>query len=91
LGASLALEDAIALAKLLRLPDASHEQVFQRFIEERRSRVERVIAEGRRRGDRKKTLSPTAAWIRDLVILILMRVWGGRMNDWMYSYKIAWE
>lgn len=90
-GASLALEDAMELAKLLRNAQCGHEQVFLRFAEERRGRVERIIAEGRKRGDRKRNLTPAAARIRDLVITVLARVWGHRMNDWMYSYKIAWE
>lgn len=90
-GASLALEDAIALAKLLRDSPNSHEEAFERFVLERRNRVERIVAEARRRGDGKKTLTPQAAWVRDRIISVLTRVWGGRMNDWMYSYRIAWE
>jgi 2-polyprenyl-6-methoxyphenol hydroxylase-like FAD-dependent oxidoreductase len=90
-GASLALEDAMALGKLLRSPAVHHEQVFADFMRDRRSRVERVIAEARRRGDGKRTLTPTAAWIRDRVISALARVLGARMNQWMYSYKIVWE
>jgi len=90
-GASLALEDAMALGKLLRSPEVHHDQVFAEFMRDRRSRVERVIAEARRRGDGKRTLTPTAAWIRDRVISTLAHVLGARMNQWMYSYKIAWE
>jgi 2-polyprenyl-6-methoxyphenol hydroxylase-like FAD-dependent oxidoreductase len=90
-GASLALEDAIALGKLLRNPEAGHEQAFAEFMRGRRSRVERVIAEARRRGDGKRTLTPTAAWIRDRVISALAHVLGARMNQWMYSYKVAWD
>lgn len=90
-GASLALEDAMALGKLLSNAQASHQEVFKRFTLERRGRVERIIAEARRRGDGKKTLAPTGAWIRDRIISVLARVRGDRMNDWMYSYKIDWE
>jgi 2-polyprenyl-6-methoxyphenol hydroxylase-like FAD-dependent oxidoreductase len=90
-GASLALEDAMALGKLLRNQEAHHEQVFAEFMRDRHGRVERVIAEARRRGDGKKRLTPSAAWVRDRVISALARVLGARMNKWMYSYKIAWE
>ncbi len=90
-GASLALEDAMLLGKLLRDSQGGHEQVFAQFVQQRRSRVERVIAEARRRGDGKQTLTPTAAWIRDRVVSVLACVSGARMNNWMYSYKIAWE
>jgi 2-polyprenyl-6-methoxyphenol hydroxylase-like FAD-dependent oxidoreductase len=88
-GASLALEDAMYLAKLLRDSGPGHEQVFERFVQDRRERVEKIIAEARRRGDGKRTLTPAAAWIRDRVISGLVRVWGNRMNDWIYSYRIA--
>ena len=90
-GASLALEDAMYLAKLLRNSETTHEQVFERFVQGRRDRVERVIAEARKRGGGKRVLNPTAAWIRDRVISVLARRWGERMNDWIYSYKIDWE
>ncbi|MGA9669293.1 MAG: NAD(P)/FAD-dependent oxidoreductase [Terracidiphilus sp.] len=90
-GASLALEDAMYLAKLLRNSETTHAQAFERFVQGRRDRVEKIVAEARRRGDGKRVLSPTAAWIRDRVISVLVRVWGERMNDWMYSYKIGWE
>ncbi len=90
-GASLALEDAMALGKLLRNRATHHEQVFAAFMRDRRGRVERVIAEARRRGDGKRTLTPTAAWIRDRAIAAMARILGVRMNQWMYSYKIGWE
>ncbi len=90
-GASLALEDAMLLAKMLSDSVASHEQVFAKFVQQRRSRVERVIAEARRRGDGKRTLTPATAWIRDRVISAFARFSGARMNHWMYSYKIDWE
>ena len=90
-GASLALEDAMLLAKLLRDGGAGPDELFARFTAARRRRVERIIAEARRRGDGKRTLSPRAAWIRDRVLSLFARVRGGRMNEWMYSYRIAWE
>jgi 2-polyprenyl-6-methoxyphenol hydroxylase-like FAD-dependent oxidoreductase len=90
-GASLALEDAITLAKLLRNSQTSHARAFEQYTKVRRNRVERIIAAARKRGDGKRILSPTAAWIRDRVISIFVRVRGDRMNDWMYSYKNPWE
>lgn len=90
-GASLALEDAMTLGKLLRNPQTAHERAFELFEQQRRNRVERIVTEARRRGDRKQSLSPGEAWVRDRVISVLARVLGSRMHDWMYSYKIAWE
>jgi len=90
-GASLALEDAMYLAKMLRNPSIAHRDAFENFTRERRNRVERIVAEARRRGNNKKELSPAASWMRDRAISIYTRVSGNRMNDWMYSYKIAWD
>jgi len=87
-GASLALEDAMLLGKMLSDSVASYEQAFAQFVQQRRSRVERVIAEARRRGDGKRTLTPATAWIRDRVISAFALFSGARMNHWMYSYKI---
>ena len=55
-GASLALEDAMYLAALLR--DFSYEAAFETFERHRKPRAEKVVAEGRRRGregDRRST------------------------------------
>lgn len=90
-GASLALEDAMTLARIMRKSEAKHEVVFAQFIKERRGRVERIVAEARRRGDRKQTLTPTAAWIRDQAISIMARLMGARMNKWIYSYNAEWD
>ena len=84
----LALEDAMLLGKMLSDSVASYEQAFAQFVQQRRSRVERVIAEARRRGDGKRTLTPATAWIRDRVISAFALFSGARMNHWMYSYKI---
>jgi len=91
LGASLALEDAMLLAKLMRRSHFNHDEVFAQFEQGRRQRVERVITESRRRGEKKRVLTPTAAWIRDRMISAFSLLLGSRMNRWMYDYKIAWE
>ncbi len=91
LGASLALEDAMLLGKLMRRSHFNHGEVFAQFEQARRTRVERVITESRRRGERKQVLTPTAAWIRDRMISGFALLLGSRMNRWMYEYKIAWE
>lgn len=94
-GASLALEDAMLLAKLLRerqgTHQGSHEETFARFMQARRARVEKVIAEARKRGDGKRVLTPAQAWVRDRFLSILLRARGERMNEWMYTYTIDWE
>jgi 2-polyprenyl-6-methoxyphenol hydroxylase-like FAD-dependent oxidoreductase len=50
----MALEDAMYLAKLLRDLQGEHELAFELFERDRKPRVERVVAEGRRRSSSKK-------------------------------------
>ncbi|PTL77095.1 NAD(P)/FAD-dependent oxidoreductase [Vitiosangium sp. GDMCC 1.1324] len=91
-GASVALEDSMYLASLLRGEAAVDlEQVFARFERDRRPRVERLILEGRRMGDQKKMLSPFACWLRDRFLSVMFSLMGERMNDWQFKYRVAWD
>jgi 2-polyprenyl-6-methoxyphenol hydroxylase-like FAD-dependent oxidoreductase len=83
-GASLALEDALRLARLLQQgqePGIS----FQNFEAERRPRVERVVAFARRNGNQKGEFSATGAWIRDRMLKLLLPI-AAKGQDWMYAY-----
>jgi 2-polyprenyl-6-methoxyphenol hydroxylase-like FAD-dependent oxidoreductase len=83
-GASLALEDALRLVRLLQ--DGYELGVtFEAFERERRPRVERVIAFARRNGNQKREFSATGAWIRDRLLKLLIPV-TARGQDWMYAY-----
>jgi 2-polyprenyl-6-methoxyphenol hydroxylase-like FAD-dependent oxidoreductase len=83
-GASLALEDAMRLGKLM-----SREQelalTFQNFEAERRPRAEKVVALARRNGNSKREFSATGAWIRDHMLKLLLPL-TSRGMDWMYAY-----
>jgi 2-polyprenyl-6-methoxyphenol hydroxylase-like FAD-dependent oxidoreductase len=83
-GASLALEDAMRLARLLQ---AGHEfgVTFEKFESERRPRAERVVALARRNGNNKREFSATGAWIRDRMLKLLIPLTAKGM-DWMYAY-----
>jgi 2-polyprenyl-6-methoxyphenol hydroxylase-like FAD-dependent oxidoreductase len=89
-GASLALEDAMLLAKLLAAAPDDHARVFAQFEAERKPRVERVVAEGRRRGDDKQEVSPFQARVRDIIMTVLFRLDRGKSQDWLYRYKVEW-
>jgi 2-polyprenyl-6-methoxyphenol hydroxylase-like FAD-dependent oxidoreductase len=89
-GASLALEDAMYLAKLLR-ESADYEQVFATFEAERKPRVEKIVAEGRRRGNDKFIVSPFQQKIRETMLRIFVNLFGAKGLDWVYRYKIAWD
>ena len=83
-GASLALEDALRLGRLMQ---DGHElgHTFRRFEAERRPRAEKIVALARRNGNSKREFSPTGAWIRDRMLKLLLPVTAKGM-DWIYAY-----
>jgi 2-polyprenyl-6-methoxyphenol hydroxylase-like FAD-dependent oxidoreductase len=88
-GASMALEDAMFLAKLLRESNGTAlGQVFAEFEQQRRPRTDKVIALGRRNGRRKEMLSPIAYWIQQQMLRIFVPLTFGRRQDWLLAYKV---
>jgi len=89
-GASLALEDAAALALFLA-EGPSVEEALDAFVQARRPRAARMVAEGRRRGAYK---APGSAWslrIRDLLMPMALRVFASdRRLAWMHEYTVPW-
>ena len=83
-GASLALEDAMRLGRLMQQGQELG-QTFQSFEAERRPRAEKIVALARRNGNSKREFSPTGAWIRDRMLKLLLPVTAKGMN-WMYAY-----
>jgi len=83
-GASLALEDAMRLARMLQ--DAQElGATFQNFERERRPRAERIVAAARRNGNKKGEFSATGAWIRNQMLKMLIPL-ASKSQNWMYSY-----
>jgi 2-polyprenyl-6-methoxyphenol hydroxylase-like FAD-dependent oxidoreductase len=89
-GASMALEDAMYLAKLL-CESRDYERVFARFEQDRKPRVERIVAEGRRRSEDKQVVTPFQQRIREVMMMIFINLFGTKGMDWLYTYKIDWE
>jgi FAD-dependent urate hydroxylase len=89
-GASMAIEDAVVLARCLRdLPDTP--QAFVAYERLRRTRVERIVAHGARTSN-TKAAGPVARVIRDLMMpAILKRVANGGSLAWMHDYHIDWD
>jgi 2-polyprenyl-6-methoxyphenol hydroxylase-like FAD-dependent oxidoreductase len=83
-GASLALEDAMRLARLLQ-EGQELGATFEAFERERRPRAERVVAFARRNGNQKGEFSAAGAWLRDRMLKVLIPL-GARYQDWMYAY-----
>jgi 2-polyprenyl-6-methoxyphenol hydroxylase-like FAD-dependent oxidoreductase len=90
-GASMALEDAMVLAQLLRDSGDDYERVFMQFEADRKPRVEKIVAEGRRRGVDKQIVSPLQSRIREVMMMIFINLFGERGQDWLYKYSINWE
>jgi len=89
-GASMAIEDAVVLARCLRdRPDIT--QAFAAYERLRRARVERIVAHGARTSN-SKAAGPVGRVIRDLMMpLILKRVASGESLAWMHDYHIDWD
>ncbi|MGR6913559.1 FAD-dependent oxidoreductase [[Actinomadura] parvosata] len=85
-GASLAIEDAVVLARCLR-ESGGHEEAFRRFEAERRPRVERVVAYSRTISN-SKAAGPVARVFRDLMMPIFLRRSASQESlAWMYRYQ----
>ena len=88
-GVSLALEDAICLAKHLRR--LSYEEAFVAYQQDRQARVEKIVAEARKRGDAKHALTPGAARIRNFILGMFLRLRGDRIFEEAYRYTADWD
>lgn len=90
-GASLALEDAVVLAKSLRDIGDPIEAVA-RFEALRRERAERIVSEGRKRGSYKAPATRLQLWLRDLLMPVAFRFFATeRSMAWIYDYDVKWE
>ena len=74
-GASLALEGAMYLVKLLRQFSGDFEPVFAEF----------------ERARQQTELGPLGCWLRDHMLSVVLPLFGARSLDWMYSYRLDWN
>ncbi|RVX45895.1 2-polyprenyl-6-methoxyphenol hydroxylase-like FAD-dependent oxidoreductase [Nonomuraea polychroma] len=87
-GASLAIEDAIVLARCLR-DSRDHREAFERYEAERRPRVERVVAYSRTISN-SKAAGPVARVFRDLMLPIFLKKSASQESlSWMYRYQAS--
>lgn len=90
-GVSMALEDAMYLAKLLRgrkSEDLQH--CFVAFEADRRSRTDRVIALGRKNAQRKEAMSAAAYWFQQQAMRLVLPIAGKKREGWLLDYRIEW-
>jgi FAD-dependent urate hydroxylase len=88
-GASMAAEDGVVLAQCLRdLPEVP--QALAAYERLRRSRVERIVAQGARAGS-AKTPGPVGRALRDLALPLVFRfLVTDRSTAWIYDHHIDW-
>jgi 2-polyprenyl-6-methoxyphenol hydroxylase-like FAD-dependent oxidoreductase len=87
-GASLALEDAVTLARCLRA-STDPAAAFPAFERLRRRRVERLVREARRQGSRK-VAGPFGRRFRDLMLPLFIGL-GVRSLRKTYAYRVDWD
>ncbi len=86
-GASMALEDAVELARCLR-DLSSVEEAFASYDAARRTRVEKVVAAGARSSS-SKTPGPVGRWVRDAVLRLVFRyVVTDESVAWMSDHRV---
>jgi len=88
-GASVALEDAMYLAKMLR--DNPFERAVVLYQKARKVRAEKICKTGRDNAARQVDATPAQARMRDRVMSIVLPLFGHRMQKWIFRYKISWE
>ncbi len=86
-GASMALEDAVTLAKCLRdLPDVP--AAFTAYENLRRKRVERVVAQGKRNGD-GKAMGRVGRMFLPIIFKFVAKA--ANKQGWLYDHRILWD
>lgn len=89
-GASMAIEDAVELARCLR-DQPNVERAFAAYESLRRARVERVVRYSKRVGS-TKVIGPVGRYFRDLMMPGMLKLLAGSMaQDWLYRHRIEWE
>ena len=90
-GASLALEDALLLAKFLRdIPKLS--DALTGFEAARRERAERIVAFSRERGESKTVANPVLRLARDLALPMVLSFFARPAAlGWIYDYEMDWN
>lgn len=90
-GASMAIEDAIVLAKCLR-DIAPPEEAFARYEAVRRPRAEKIVATGRKRGTYKALNTRAAIWLRDQIMPLVFRHFAtDEKMSWIHDHAIPWD
>lgn len=88
-GASMAMEDAMVLAMCLR-DEADPARALERFERARRPRVDATARIARRNSSGKAPGGPVAAWLRDRLFPVFLRM-GVAAQNRGYAHRIRWD
>src|SRR5271168_3437322 len=66
-------------------------RLFARFERDRKPRVERIVAAGRRAASDKTIVSPLQSRIRNVMIGLILRLFGIPGQDRAFRYRIQWD
>jgi len=90
-GASLALEDAIVLARSLR-DHPTPAAAFAAFQQARQPRAEQMVRYAQQINKYKRiSTNPVAVSIRDLIVpMFLRKAASDTTNQWIYDYRVDW-
>jgi 2-polyprenyl-6-methoxyphenol hydroxylase-like FAD-dependent oxidoreductase len=89
-GASMAIEDGVVLAQCLR-DIHGVDRALAHFERMRRSRVERIVAQGARSSS-SKAAGPIGRWLRDRMLPLMFRyVITDQSLAWMHEHHIDWD
>lgn len=90
-GASMAMEDAMYLAMLIRDGGGDVERIFSAFERQRKPRAEKIVAEGRRRGSDKEVVSPFQSRMRNLMMRVFLHMSSEKSDRWLFGYTLNWN
>ena len=89
-GASMAIEDAVVLAKCLR-DERDVTGAFVAYERQRRDRVEQVVRWSARVGS-SKVPGPFGRGLRDLLMPLALRLLSGSSSQrWLFEHHLAWD
>ncbi|WP_113703261.1 FAD-dependent oxidoreductase [Nonomuraea lactucae] len=88
-GASMALEDAVVLARELER-SATTPAALTAYDRARRARVAKMAKAARDNRD-AKTAGPAGRWISGLIMPVFFRFFYERATAWLYGYDLDWR
>src|SRR6185312_1193682 len=68
-----------------------HARAFTELERLRKDRVEKIVAEGRRRGGGKEEVSRFRSRLRNTMMKFFLGRANEKNDDWLFSYKLNWN